>query len=100
MSHPLFTILAELQPTLAELGEILNPLKAPTGSFPPDRISDTDPFPLGRRRGPEKKNPAASRRGAPVAAPDESPACPVHIACALPRPKPWTRHPLFAKQEG
>jgi hypothetical protein len=74
MPRPIFTLLAELQSTLAELGEALNPIKALVGSFTPK--GGDGPFPMKsavRRRGPGKKE-ATSRKSAPAAAPPEAPA--------------------------
>lgn len=68
MPRSIFTLLAELQSTLAELGEALDPLKALTAGFK----GNDGPFPAKaavRRRGPGRKKRAASRKGAATAAP-------------------------------
>jgi hypothetical protein len=73
MPRPIFTLLAELQSTLAELGEALNPLKALTGAL--TAMGGDHPYPFetktGTKRAPRKR--AASRNRAP-AAPAETPA--------------------------
>ena len=74
MPRPIFTLLAELQSTIAELVEALNPLQKLVGTFTPK--AGDEPFPMKspvRRRGPGKKK-ATSRKSAPASAPPETPA--------------------------
>jgi len=65
MPRPISTLLGELQSTLSELAEVLNPLKALTAAFAGKDV----PFPMKptmRRRGPGRKTVA--RTGVAVAA--------------------------------
>jgi hypothetical protein len=74
MPRPIFTLLAELESTLAELAEALNPLQKIVGAFTPK--GGDGPFPMKpavRRRGPGKKK-ATSRRSAKAASQPETPA--------------------------
>jgi hypothetical protein len=66
MARSIFTLLAELQSTLAELVETLNPLQNLVGSL---RAGD-GPFPMkaaGKKRATRRRK-ASSRRSAPAAA--------------------------------
>jgi hypothetical protein len=66
MPRPIFTLLAELQSTLAELEEALTPLQNLAGSL---RGGD-GPFPMkaaGKKRATRRRK-ASSRRSAPAAA--------------------------------
>ena len=79
MPRPIFTLLAELQSTLAELVEALNPLQKLAGLFK----GGDGPFPMKpavRRRGPGKKKAVS-------AAPAEAPAAAAPKKAARPKPK-------------
>lgn len=58
MTRPIFTLLAELQSTLAELAEALNPLQKLVSTFK----GHDGPFPMkpaGRKRAPRKETAAS-----------------------------------------